>query len=57
MIRSYSVLQKSDLNITRTPFFGDNSFDSYKNSFILDTTMDYLIKTRSFDESLFSGHQ
>ena len=44
------------MNITRALYFGDNLFDSSKNLLILDTTIDYLIKTRRFDEPLSSGH-
>ena len=43
------------MNVTRTLFFGDNSFDSFKNSLILGTTIDYLIKTRRFNKPLFNG--
>ena len=41
-----SILQ--EMSITRTLLFGDKSFDSLKNLLILDTTTDYLIKTRRY---------
>ena len=45
-----------DVNITHNLLFADNSFDSYKNSLILDATIDYLIKTRQCHESLFKDN-
>ena len=45
-----------DVNITHNLLFADNSFDSYKNSLILDATIDYLIKTRQCNESLFKDN-
>ena len=36
------------MNLSRALLFGDNSFDSFKNGLILDTTIDCLIKTRGF---------
>ena len=55
-IDSFFLQKTPEIIITRTLPFGDNFFDSFKNVLILDTTIDYLIKTRRFDELLFSGH-
>ena len=45
------------MSVPQTLPFGEKSFVVYKNSLILDTTIDYLIKTRKFEEPLFSDHQ
>lgn len=42
------------MNITRTLHFGNNSLLVLK--IILNATIDYLNKTKRFDESLLNGH-
>ena len=50
-----SILQVSGSKFTSVLFFGDNSFDNNKNTFVLDATIDYIISTRRFDVPLFSS--
>ena len=45
------------MKITRTLRFDDNSFDSFNNLLILDNAIDYLIKSKRFEEPLFSSQQ
>ena len=40
---------------TSVLLFGNASFDNNKNTFILNTTIDYIITTRRFDVPLFSN--
>ena len=47
---------KNDINTTRTLLFNYNSSESLKNVITVDTTIDYLIKARQYDESLFNSH-
>ena len=49
------ILQQIDSKFTSVLLFGDTSFDNGKNTFILDTTIDYIISTRRFDEPLFNS--
>ena len=49
-----SILQQSDLKLTIVFFFSNTSFDNNKNTFILDTTIDYIISTERFDEPSFN---
>ena len=49
------MLQQSDLKFTSILLFGNTSFDNNKNTFILDTIIDYIISTRRFDEPLFNS--
>ena len=50
-----SILQLSDSKLTSVLLFGDTSFDSNKNTFILDAIIDYIISTGRFDVPLFSS--
>ena len=50
-----SILQQSDSKFSSILLFGDTSFDNNKNTFILDATIDYIMSTGRFDESLFSS--
>ena len=49
------ILQQSDSKFTSVLLFGDISFYNYKNTFILDATIDYIISTKRFDEPLFNN--
>ena len=50
-----AILQLSDSKFTSVLLFGDTSFDNSKNTFILDTSKDYIISTGRFDVPLFSS--
>ena len=50
-----SILQLSDSKLTSVLLFGDTTFDKNKDTFILDTTRDYIISTGRFDVPLFSS--
>ena len=50
-----SKLKQSDSKFTSILLFGKTSFDNNKNTFVFDTTIDYIISTRRFDESLFNS--
>ena len=50
-----SILQQSDSNFAGVFLFGDTSFDNNKKTFILHTTIDYIISTGRFDEALFNN--
>ena len=50
-----SILQQRDSKFTSLLLFGDISFDNNKNTFILDATIDHIISTGRFDESLFNS--
>ena len=45
-----SILQRNNINITLTLLSGDNSFDTFKNSVISDTTINFAFKTRRRDK-------
>ena len=45
-----SILQQSDSKITSVLLSSNTSFNSSKNNFILDATIDYIISTERFDE-------
>ena len=47
----FLYLTKNDMNITQNLLFCDCLFDSFQNSIILDTTIDYLIKTMFYESS------
>ena len=50
-----SILQQSDSKFAGVFLFGDTSFDNNKKTFILHTTIDYIISTGRFDEALFNN--
>ena len=50
-----SILQQTDLKFPSVLLFGGTSFDNNKNTFILDATIDYMISTGRFDETLFNS--
>ena len=50
-----SIPQQSDSKFTSVLLFGDTSFDNNKNASILDATIDYIILSRRFNESLFTS--
>ena len=50
-----SILQLSGSKFTSVWLFGDTSFNSNKNTFILDATIDYIISTGRFHVPLFSS--
>ena len=49
------ILQQSDSKFTNVLLFDDTSFDNNKNTFILNSTIDYITSTARFDESLFNS--
>ena len=49
------ILQQSDSKFTNVLLFGDTSFNNGKNTSILDATIDYIISTGRFNESLFNS--
>ena len=50
-----SILQQSDPKFAGVFLLGDTSFDNNKKTFILHTTIDYIISTGRFDEALFNN--
>ena len=50
-----SILEQSDTKFTSSLLFGDTSFDNNKNTFILDDTINYIISTGRFDETIFNS--
>ena len=50
-----SILQQNYLKLTSILLFGDTFFDNNKNTFILETTIDYIIPSGRFGEPLFNS--
>ena len=51
----YSVLEFSDAVVTKILLFGNNTLrDSSNTTLILNSTIDYVISTKRFDDSILS---
>ena len=47
------ILESNDSYLTQTLLFGSISFDSETNTLVLNATIDYILSTERFEESLF----
>ena len=47
------ILESNDPYLTQTLLFGSTSFDSETNTLVLNATIDYILSTERFEESLF----
>ena len=50
---NYKLLENTDSNLTQTLFFGNTSFDITDNTKILNTTINFILLSKRFDEPLF----
>ena len=46
------ILEISDADGTKISLFGDNTFNASSNNLILNSTNDYVISTKRFDDSI-----
>ena len=49
---NYGILELSNTIITKTFFFGDSSVIDSTNTLILDSTIDYVIATKRFNNPI-----
>ena len=49
-----SILEFSDAIVTKTLLFGDNTLSDSCNTLILNSTIDYVIDTKRFDDSILT---
>ena len=49
---NYGILELSNTIITKTLFFGDSSVIDSTNTLILDSTIDYVIATKRFNNPI-----
>ena len=49
-----SILEFSDAVVTNVFLFGDNNLSDSSNTFILTSTIDYIISTKRFDDSILT---
>ena len=49
-----SILEFSDVVVTKTVLFGDNTLSDSCNTLILNSTIDYIISTKRFDDSILT---
>ena len=47
------LLEMTDSSLTQTLLYGNPSFDIITNSLILNATMDFILSTKTFEETLF----
>ena len=47
-----SILEFSDAVVTKILLFGDNTLTDSSNNLILNSTIDYVISTKKFDDSI-----
>ena len=47
------ILESNDCYLTQILLFGSISFDSETNTLVLNATIDYILSTERFEESLF----
>ena len=46
------LITRNDLALIETLLFGDNSFNQYNNSRILDATIAFIVTSKRFDDPL-----
>ena len=49
-----SILEFSDAVVTKSLVFGDNTLSDSSNTLILNSTIDYVISTKRFDDSILT---
>ena len=49
-----SILEFNDAVVTKTLLFGDNTLSDSCNTLILNSTIDYIISTKRFDDSILT---
>ena len=49
-----NILEFSDAVVTKILLFGDNTLSDSSNTFILNSTIDYIISTKRFDEFILN---
>ena len=47
-----SILEFSDAAVTKILVFGDNTVRNFSNTLILNSTIDYILSTKRFDDSI-----
>ena len=50
-----SILESSDPAVTKIILFGDNFFSDSSNTFILNSTIEYMISTQRFEGSILTS--
>ena len=50
------LLEITDSSLTHTLLYGNPSFDIITNSLILNATIDFILSTKRFEETLFKGN-
>ena len=49
-----SILESSDAAVTKILLFGDNTLSNSSNTFILNSTIEYIISTQRFEGSILT---
>ena len=49
---NWDILEMSDADGTKIPLFRDNTFNASSNNLILNSTNDYVISTKRFDNCI-----
>ena len=49
-----SILELNDAAVTKIFLFGDNTLSDSCNTLILNSTIDYIISTKRFDDSILT---
>ena len=49
---NYGILELSDTIMTKTLLFGDSLLSDSTNTLILNSTIDYVIATKKFDDTI-----
>ena len=49
-----SILEFSDVAVTKILLFGDNTLSYSSNTLILNSTIDYIISTKRYDNSILT---
>ena len=53
-INNHSILEPCDDVVTKILLYGDNALSTSSNTLILNSTIDYIISTKRFDESILT---
>ena len=51
---NYDISELSDAVVTKIILFGDNNLSTFYNTLILNSTIDYVISTKRFDDSILT---
>ena len=52
---NWIVLEFSDAVVTKILLFGDNALGDSSNTLILNSTIDYILSTKRFDDSILTS--